>query len=71
MNMDKARKIWYGYNFTEIDLREWVRLSNEKLPDPPNLHKGETVDVSILVGIEPTTSRLEGECSIQLSHRTY
>jgi len=69
MTLEKARKIWWNYGMSDTDLEEWVWMVNNKPPDPPNVHVGETVPVAPRsnqlsykgrlppLGYDPNTSR--------------
>jgi len=45
MTIEKAREIWKYYDMTDGDLEAWVRVHNNRPPDPPGVHKGETIEI--------------------------
>ena len=51
MTLEKARKIWWNYEMSDADIEEWVWMVNNKPPDPPNVHVGETVPVAASIGL--------------------
>ena len=57
MNLEKARKIWWNYRMSDAELEEWVWMVNNRPPDPPNVHVGETVLALPPLGYDPNTSR--------------
>lgn len=46
MTLEKARKIWEHYDISEETLYAWVYMVNNLPPDPPDVHKGETIEIS-------------------------
>ena len=66
MNLEKARKIWWNYGMSDTELEEWVWMVNNRPPDPPNVHVGETVP---LTGFEPVALALLAPRSNQLSYK--
>lgn len=57
MNVEQARKIWKGSDFSEKELQEWVNMWNaEKLKDVDKLI-GETVECLFLS--KESSSQLE------------
>ena len=47
MTMKEARELWKHYDLSEEDLKEWLWVRNNRGPDPPDVHKGETVEVTV------------------------
>jgi hypothetical protein len=45
MTIERAREIWKYYDMSEEDLEGWVRVFNNRPPDPPDVHKGETIEI--------------------------
>jgi hypothetical protein len=45
MTLKQAREIWKYYDMSEEELKAWVWTVNNRPPDPPDVHKGETIEV--------------------------
>ena len=61
MTLEEAQRIWKGYDMDLKTLEEWVWIVNNRPPDPPDAHLGETVEVLTPAGLEPATSSFHSQ----------